>query len=97
MANTILIGAQWGDEGKGKIIDGLAAEADVVARYAGGNNAGHTVVVGEDKWVLHLVPGGLFAIQNRTIKSALSKVHFQKCTFECAVLKPRFQITKFRE
>ncbi len=59
MPSTAIIGLQWGDEGKGKIIDGLAAEADVVARYAGGNNAGHTVVVGEDKWVLHLVPGGI--------------------------------------
>ena len=45
MANTILVGAQWGDEGKGKIIDVLTEQADVVVRYAGGNNAGHTVIV----------------------------------------------------
>jgi len=59
MANTILVGAQWGDEGKGKIIDVLTESADVVVRYAGGNNAGHTVFVGKQKYVLHLVPSGI--------------------------------------
>ena len=59
MANTILVGAQWGDEGKGKIIDVLTEQADVVVRYAGGNNAGHTVFVGRKKYVLHLVPSGI--------------------------------------
>src|SRR3984885_6382754 len=59
MANTILVGAQWGDEGKGKIIDVLTENADVVVRYAGGNNAGHTVFIGKNKYVLHLVPSGI--------------------------------------
>jgi adenylosuccinate synthase len=59
MANTILVGAQWGDEGKGKIIDVLTEKADVVVRYAGGNNAGHTVFIGKNKYVLHLVPSGI--------------------------------------
>src|ERR1017187_3118867 len=59
MANTILVGAQWGDEGKGKIIDVLTEKADVVVRYAGGNNAGHTVLIGKQKYVLHLVPSGI--------------------------------------
>ena len=59
MANTILVGAQWGDEGKGKIIDVLTEKADVVVRYAGGNNAGHTVFIGKKKYVLHLVPSGI--------------------------------------
>jgi adenylosuccinate synthase len=59
MANTILVGAQWGDEGKGKIIDVLTEGADVVVRYAGGNNAGHTVFIGKEKYVLHLVPSGI--------------------------------------
>ena len=59
MANTILVGAQWGDEGKGKIIDVLTEKADVVVRYAGGNNAGHTVFIGQVKYVLHLVPSGI--------------------------------------
>jgi adenylosuccinate synthase len=59
MANTILVGAQWGDEGKGKIIDVLTEKVDVVVRYAGGNNAGHTVFIGKSKYVLHLVPSGI--------------------------------------
>jgi len=59
MANTILIGAQWGDEGKGKIIDVLTEQADVVVRTQGGNNAGHTVFIGARKYVLHLVPSGV--------------------------------------
>ena len=59
MANTILVGAQWGDEGKGKIIDVLTEEADVIVRSQGGNNAGHTVFVGRQKYVLHLVPSGI--------------------------------------
>src|SRR5437762_4096245 len=59
MANTILVGAQWGDEGKGKIIDVLTGQADVVVRTQGGNNAGHTVFIGPKKYVLHLVPSGI--------------------------------------
>ena len=57
--NTILVGAQWGDEGKGKIIDVLTEQADVVVRTQGGNNAGHTVLIGKQKFVLHLVPSGI--------------------------------------
>ena len=56
---TVLVGAQWGDEGKGKVIDILCAEAQYVVRYQGGNNAGHTVVIGDDKYVLHLIPSGI--------------------------------------
>ena len=59
MPNTVLIGAQWGDEGKGKIIDVLTAQADMVVRYQGGSNAGHTVIVAGRKFVLHLVPSGI--------------------------------------
>jgi adenylosuccinate synthase len=59
MANTVLIGAQWGDEGKGKVIDVLTANADWVVRYQGGNNAGHTVEIGDQKYVLHLTPSGI--------------------------------------
>ncbi len=59
MANTIAIGIQWGDEGKGKIVDLLAPRADVVARFQGGPNAGHTLVIGNEKTVLHLVPSGI--------------------------------------
>ena len=59
MANTILVGAQWGDEGKGKIIDFLTEKADIVVRSQGGNNAGHTVIHGSKKYVLHLIPSGI--------------------------------------
>ena len=59
MANTVLIGAQWGDEGKGKIIDVLTANVDLVVRFQGGNNAGHTVKIGDEKYVLHLIPSGI--------------------------------------
>jgi len=59
MANIVAIGIQWGDEGKGKIVDLLAPEMDVVARFQGGPNAGHTLVIGDKKTVLHLVPSGI--------------------------------------
>ena len=67
MANTILVGAQWGDEGKGKIIDVLTEAADVIVRSQGGNNAGHTVFVGKQKFVLHLVPSGILHKGKRCI------------------------------
>jgi adenylosuccinate synthase len=59
MSITVILGAQWGDEGKGKITDLLAADADVVARFAGGDNAGHTVTVGTERFALHLIPSGI--------------------------------------
>jgi len=59
MANVIVVGTQWGDEGKGKIIDLLTPSIDVVVRYQGGANAGHTMVIGEQKTILHLVPSGI--------------------------------------
>lgn len=57
--NIVVIGAQWGDEGKGKIIDYLSRDADFVVRYQGGNNAGHTVVIGNKRFILHLIPSGI--------------------------------------
>jgi adenylosuccinate synthase len=57
--NRILIGAQWGDEGKGKIIDLLARQSDIIVRYQGGNNAGHTVRFDNEKFILHLIPSGI--------------------------------------
>jgi adenylosuccinate synthase len=59
MGLVVVVGAQWGDEGKGKIVDLLAERADVVARYQGGNNAGHTLVIGEETYKLRLVPSGI--------------------------------------
>lgn len=59
MSNVIVLGAQWGDEGKGKVVDLLSARFDIVARYQGGHNAGHTVFIGEKKFVLKLIPSGI--------------------------------------
>jgi len=58
-ANKVVVGCQWGDEGKGKIVDLLAAEADVIARFQGGANAGHTIIVDDQKYILHLIPSGI--------------------------------------
>ncbi|XP_028517415.1 adenylosuccinate synthetase [Exaiptasia diaphana] len=56
---TVVLGSQWGDEGKGKLVDILATTADIVCRCQGGNNAGHTVVVGEKRYAFHILPSGL--------------------------------------
>ena len=65
--NTIVNGLQWGDEGKGKIVDFLTESADLVVRGQGGNNAGHTVIVGENKYILHLVPSGILWPEKRNV------------------------------
>jgi adenylosuccinate synthase len=59
LSNTVLIGAQWGDEGKGKIIDILASKSTYIVRFQGGNNAGHTIEVGNKRFILHLIPSGI--------------------------------------
>src|SRR5689334_13699257 len=59
MAVTAIVGANWGDEGKGRMVDALAAEQDIVVRYQGGGNAGHTVITPQGKFVLHLLPSGV--------------------------------------
>ena len=67
MPSLVVVGAQWGDEGKGKIVDFLARKADIVARYQGGNNAGHTVVIGDKTFALHLVPSGILLKGKRNV------------------------------
>jgi len=62
MPNIVIAGAQWGDEGKGKIVDLLTEKVQVVARFNGGPNAGHTVIVSGDKFVLRLVPSGILHV-----------------------------------
>ncbi len=57
--NTVIVGTQWGDEGKGKIIDVLSRRADIIVRFQGGNNAGHTIVVNNQQFILHLIPSGV--------------------------------------
>jgi adenylosuccinate synthase len=64
---VVIVGSQWGDEGKGKIVDVLAEDVDVVARYQGGSNAGHTVHVGEDEFILHQIPSGILHPRRRCL------------------------------
>lgn len=70
MNTYVVVGTQWGDEGKGKLIDVLSPEADYVVRYQGGNNAGHTVVVNNEKFVLHLLPSGIINSKGKCIIAA---------------------------
>ena len=87
--STVLIGLQWGDEGKGKVIDYLCRDSDIVIRFQGGNNAGHTVVIGGDKFIFHLIPSGLLrqdkicAIGNGVVVDPKVLIH------EIALLKSR--------
>jgi len=67
MPSIAVVGVQWGDEGKGKVVDALTHEADVVVRYGGGANAGHTVIVGDSKFVLHLIPSGILHAGKRCV------------------------------
>ena len=77
-----VIGAQWGDEGKGKIVDLLAEQFDIVTRYQGGHNAGHSVQVGDQSFVLHLLPSGIVHVARRacsaTAWSSIQKLSSSK-------------------
>src|SRR5260370_14270709 len=59
MKSVVVVGAQWGDEGKGKVVDYLSGSFDYIARVAGGHNAGHTVIIGKEKYILQLIPCGI--------------------------------------
>ena len=80
MKNITIVGAQWGDEGKGKIVDHLCSKFDVVLRFQGGHNAGHTIVVGKDKFILSILPSGLIRNKLCIIGSSvvIDPVHFLK-------------------
>src|SRR3974390_1499941 len=67
MRNVIIVGSQWGDEGKGKIVDVFAGRFDIVVRYQGGHNAGHTVYIGDRKFVLKLIPSGILRPGKRAV------------------------------
>ena len=67
MSTYVVVGLQYGDEGKGKITDVLSAKSDYVVRFQGGDNAGHTVYAGEEKFVLHLLPSGVLQCQGKCI------------------------------
>jgi adenylosuccinate synthase len=89
MPITVILGAQWGDEGKGKITDMMAAEADVVARFAGGDNAGHTVTVGMERFALHLIPSGILYPQVTCLLGAGMVVNPKKLLSEMDRLEAR--------
>ncbi|MBO4507159.1 MAG: adenylosuccinate synthase, partial [Spirochaetaceae bacterium] len=87
--NVVVIGAQWGDEGKGKIVDYLAEDAQVVVRYSGGANAGHTIVIGDKQYALHLVPSGIL-YPDKTVYLGMGMVIDPEALFsELAALKER--------
>lgn len=87
--NVVVIGAQWGDEGKGKIVDFLANDADVIIRYSGGANAGHTIVIGDNQYALHLVPSGIL-YPNKTVYLGTGMVIDPEALFkELAMLKEK--------
>jgi len=67
MANIVIVGTQWGDEGKGKIIDLLTQYADIIVRFQGGNNAGHTVYIKGEKFIFHLMPSGILYEKKKCI------------------------------
>src|ERR1051325_7175588 len=71
MGNIIILGSQWGDEGKGKIVDLFSERFDIVARYQGGHNAGHTIFIGETRFVLKLIPSGILRGKKAVIGNGL--------------------------
>ena len=85
MANVVVVGAQWGDEGKGKIVDWLSREADVVVRFQGGHNAGHTLVIGDKVFKLALLPSGIV----RPGKSRSSATASSSTRIICSKRSPR--------
>jgi adenylosuccinate synthase len=89
MANVAVIGAQWGDEGKGKVVDLYSASADVIARFQGGNNAGHTIVVNGQQTILHLIPSGILHDQKICIIGSGVVVDPKVLIQEIDVLKSR--------
>src|SRR5947209_20268422 len=89
MPGLVVVGAQWGDEGKGKITDLLAERADVVIRYQGGNNAGHTIVRDDDVYKLHLIPSGILYPGKLCLIGNGVVVDPKVITVEMSALQPR--------
>jgi adenylosuccinate synthase len=89
MPIDVVLGAQWGDEGKGKITDLLAADAEIVARFGGGDNAGHTVTVGDERFALHLIPSGILNSQTTCLLGAGMVVNPKKLLAEMDGLAAR--------
>src|SRR5690349_8258643 len=89
MPATVIIGAQWGDEGKGRIADWLAAKSDIVARFSGGDNAGHTIRVGDETFKLHLVPCGVIHPNARCVMGGGMVINPIKLVEELKALEAR--------
>ena len=87
--NVVVIGAQWGDEGKGKIVDYLAKEAQIIVRYSGGANAGHTIVIGTEQYALHLIPSGILYPDKIVILGAGMVIDPKALFAELEMLKSR--------
>jgi adenylosuccinate synthase len=87
MSVTAIVGAQWGDEGKGRIVDYLAQNSEVVIRYQGGDNAGHTIINDKGKFALHMIPSGIFNKETICLVGAGTVVNFETLTEELKVLK----------
>jgi len=97
MNNVIVLGAQWGDEGKGKVVDLLAERFDIVARYQGGHNAGHTVFIGEKKFILKLIPSGILrpgviAVIGNGVVVDLEALAQEMATLEAAGIEVKSQL-----
>jgi adenylosuccinate synthase len=87
--NVVVIGAQWGDEGKGKIVDYLAKEAQIIVRFSGGANAGHTIVIGNEQYALHLIPSGILYPDKMVILGAGMVIDPVALFAELAMLRER--------
>ena len=90
MSVISIVGAQWGDEGKGRIVDYLAQDADVVIRYQGGDNAGHTVVNDLGKFALHIIPSGIFNPEATSIVGVGAVVNFDTMEQELTAIPKEF-------
>jgi adenylosuccinate synthase len=89
MSSVVILGTQWGDEGKGKLVDLIAGRADMVVRFQGGNNAGHTIILGEEKFVFHLLPSGVLYEKAKCIIASGVVVDLGVLLKEMSILKSR--------
>lgn len=89
MSSVVILGTQWGDEGKGKLVDVIAGKADMVVRFQGGNNAGHTIILGEDKFIFHLLPSGVLYDKAKCIIASGVVVDLEVLLKEISILESR--------
>ena len=89
MSSVVILGTQWGDEGKGKLVDVIAGRSDMVVRFQGGNNAGHTIILGEEKFVFHLLPSGVLYDKAKCIIASGVVVDLKVLLGEMSILKSR--------